>query len=124
MGLDGRAGHGIGVWDGRGIVQPGRAASAEPAPSVVLMDFRESWASYAARYWLTDLLLDDPTDSVVRTRIAYALRRDLIRLAGTPVGDLIAHPEAARLAASSRVRFLPARRKPSVMTAFPSPRFW
>jgi hypothetical protein len=39
------------------------------------MDFRESWASYAARYWLTDLLLDDPTDSVVRTRIAYALRR-------------------------------------------------
>lgn len=49
--------------------------AAEPAPSVVLMDFRESWASYAARYWLTDLLLDDPTDSVVRTRISYALRR-------------------------------------------------
>jgi len=47
----------------------------EPAPSVVLMDFRESWASYAARYWLTDLLPDDPTDSLVRIRIAYALRR-------------------------------------------------
>jgi small-conductance mechanosensitive channel/CRP-like cAMP-binding protein len=49
--------------------------ASEPAPSVVLMDFRESWAHYAARYWLADLLLDDPTDSVVRTRIAYALGR-------------------------------------------------
>ncbi len=55
--------------------------AAEPAPSVVLMDFRESWASYAARYWLTDLLPDDPTDSEVRTRIAFALRRAGISLA-------------------------------------------
>ncbi len=55
--------------------------AAEPAPSVVLMEFRESWASYAARYWLTDLLLDDPTDSEVRTRVAYALRRAGIPLA-------------------------------------------
>ena len=56
--------------------------AAEPAPSVVLMDFRESWASYAARYWLTDLLPDDPTDSIVRTRIVYALKR-----AGIPLVD-------------------------------------
>jgi CRP-like cAMP-binding protein len=49
--------------------------AAEPSPTVVLMDFKESWASYAARYWLTDLLPDDPTDSVVRTRIATALLR-------------------------------------------------
>ena len=55
--------------------------AAEPAPSVVLMEFRESWASYAVRYWLTDLLLDDPTDSEVRTRVAYALRRAGIPLA-------------------------------------------
>ena len=55
--------------------------AAEPAPSVVLMEFRDSWASYAARYWLTDLLPDDPTDSVVRTRIVYALRRAGITLA-------------------------------------------
>ncbi len=54
--------------------------AAEPAPSVVLMDFRESWASYAVRYWLTDLQPDDPTDSEVRTRIAYALRRAGISL--------------------------------------------
>lgn len=55
--------------------------AAEPSPSVVLMDFRESWASYAVRYWLTDLLLDDPTDSVVRTRVVYALRRVGVQLA-------------------------------------------
>lgn len=52
----------------------------DPAPSVVLMEFRESWASYAARYWLADLLLDDPTDSEVRVRVAFALRRAGIAL--------------------------------------------
>lgn len=35
----------------------------------------------------------------VNLAFAYALRRDLIRLAGTPVGGLIAHPDAAAIAA-------------------------
>lgn len=35
----------------------------------------------------------------VNLAFAYALRRDLIRLAGTPVGELIAHPEASQIAA-------------------------
>ncbi|HEY3399775.1 MAG TPA: Ada metal-binding domain-containing protein [Geothrix sp.] len=35
----------------------------------------------------------------VNLAFAYALRRDLIRLVGTPVDDLIAHPEASRIAA-------------------------
>ena len=39
------------------------------------MDFKESYGSYAVRYWLTDLAVDDPTNSVVRTRIYFALRR-------------------------------------------------
>lgn len=34
----------------------------------------------------------------VNLAFAYALRRDLIRLAGTPAGDLIAHPGAAAIA--------------------------
>ena len=34
----------------------------------------------------------------VNLAFAYALRRDLIRLTGTPVGDLIAHPEAKSIA--------------------------
>lgn len=46
-----------------------------PAPNCVLMDFKESFASYAVRYWLTDLAVDDPTNSIVRTRIYFALRR-------------------------------------------------
>ncbi len=46
-----------------------------PAPNCVLMDFKESFGSYAVRYWLTDLALDDPTNSIVRTRIYFALKR-------------------------------------------------
>src|SRR5712692_829290 len=49
--------------------------AADPPPNCVLMDFKESYGSYAVRYWLTDLAVDDPTNSIVRTRIYYALRR-------------------------------------------------
>lgn len=47
----------------------------EPEPNCVLMDFKESFGNYAVRYWLTDLAVDDPTNSIVRTRIYFALRR-------------------------------------------------
>lgn len=47
----------------------------EPAPHCLMFDFKDSYATYAARYWLTDLALTDPTDSVVRTRIYAALQR-------------------------------------------------
>ena len=46
-----------------------------PQPDCIFKDFQESYARYAARYWLTDLAADDPTNSVVRTRIYFALRR-------------------------------------------------
>jgi small-conductance mechanosensitive channel/CRP-like cAMP-binding protein len=49
--------------------------AASPLPNCVLMDFKESFGSYAVRYWLTDLAVDDPTNSIVRTRIYFALRR-------------------------------------------------
>jgi len=52
----------------------------EPQPNCVLMDFKESYGSYAVRYWLTDLAVDDPTNSIVRTRIYFALRRANIPL--------------------------------------------
>lgn len=54
--------------------------AAEPPPNCVLMDFKESYCSYAVRYWLTDLAVDDPTNSVVRTRIYFALQRANIPL--------------------------------------------
>lgn len=55
--------------------------SAEPAPDCVLMGFANGVCQYAARYWLTDLWKDDPTDSEVRQHVHAALRREGIPLA-------------------------------------------
>lgn len=49
--------------------------SKKPEPSCVCMDFTESYGRYAVRYWLTDLAVDDPTDSEVRTHVFAALQR-------------------------------------------------
>jgi CRP-like cAMP-binding protein len=50
--------------------------SRKPAPSCVIMDFKEGVGQYALRYWLTDALVDDPTDSTVRVHIYTALQRE------------------------------------------------
>jgi small-conductance mechanosensitive channel len=55
--------------------------AASPAPDCILMDLGESTARYAVRYHLSDLSADDPTDSVVRTRVYFALSRAGIPLA-------------------------------------------
>lgn len=59
--------------------------AADPRPNVVCMDFtkdnRESFATYAVRYWISDLTADDPTNSRVRARVYTALRRAGIPLA-------------------------------------------
>jgi len=55
--------------------EPITNVAASPQPDCVFLDFRESYAHYAVRYWLTDLASDDPTNSIVRTRIYFALRR-------------------------------------------------
>lgn len=60
---------------------PIKNVAADPPPNCVLMDFGESTARYAVRYWLTDLAHDDPTDSAVRVRMYYALKRAGIPLA-------------------------------------------
>jgi len=57
------------------VTEPVVGSACEPPPNVVLMDLQESFFHYAARYWLTDLAKDDPTDSLVRCRIYYALER-------------------------------------------------
>ena len=49
--------------------------ASDPPPNCIFTDFKDSYGSYAVRYWLTDLALDDPTNSLVRTRIYFALRR-------------------------------------------------
>jgi CRP-like cAMP-binding protein len=60
--------------------EPIAYVAAEPRAHCLLIDFKESFATYAVRYWLTDMALPDPTDSVVRSRIYFALRR-----AGVPL---------------------------------------
>jgi small-conductance mechanosensitive channel/CRP-like cAMP-binding protein len=60
--------------------EPIPSIAADPPPNCVVMDFKESYCSYAVRYWLTDMAVDDPTNSVVRTRIYFALQRANIPL--------------------------------------------
>jgi CRP-like cAMP-binding protein/small-conductance mechanosensitive channel len=64
---------------------PIEGVASTPPLSVVCMDFtkemRESFATYAVRYGLTDLATEDPTSSRVRARIYTALRRASIPLA-------------------------------------------
>lgn len=65
-----------------------QALQAEPIPNVatepkahcIFQDFKESYAVYAVRYWLTDMAVDAPTDSTVRTRVYFALKRANIPL--------------------------------------------
>jgi small-conductance mechanosensitive channel/CRP-like cAMP-binding protein len=59
---------------------PIERVAVQPLPHCILMDLSESWGRYAVRYWLSDLAVDDPTDSVVRTRIYFALKRASIPL--------------------------------------------
>jgi small-conductance mechanosensitive channel/CRP-like cAMP-binding protein len=54
---------------------PIERVAAHPEPNCVLMDLAESYGRYAARYWLTDLVADDLTDSAVRARVYFALKR-------------------------------------------------
>jgi small-conductance mechanosensitive channel/CRP-like cAMP-binding protein len=55
--------------------------SKHPAPSCVAMNFREGLVDYSVRYWLTNPLQDDPTDSQVRIHIYAALQRNGFKLA-------------------------------------------
>jgi CRP-like cAMP-binding protein/small-conductance mechanosensitive channel len=55
--------------------EPVPGVAAAPAPDCVLVSMEEGTALYALRYWLTDFVNDDATDSAVRLRLFYALRR-------------------------------------------------
>ena len=62
------------------LAEPIENVAREPRPQCIVVDFLDSYARYAVRYWLTDLAQTDPTDSVVRSRVYFALRR-----AGVPL---------------------------------------
>ncbi|HEX8709529.1 MAG TPA: mechanosensitive ion channel family protein [Pyrinomonadaceae bacterium] len=76
--------------------EPIRSVASEPAPHCLTLDFKESYITYAARYWLTDLALTDPTDSVVRSRIYFALRRAGIPLSIPAHSLFITEDDAGR----------------------------
>ena len=52
-----------------------------PAPQCVVMDYDDGLVHYALRYWLTNPLHDDTTDSHVRVHIYAALQRQGFSLA-------------------------------------------
>ena len=55
--------------------EPIQHIADEPSIHCIVTEFSDSYITYAVRYWLTDLALTDPTNSVVRTRIYTALKR-------------------------------------------------
>ncbi|MDL2717205.1 MAG: mechanosensitive ion channel family protein, partial [Acidobacteriota bacterium] len=73
----------------------------EPPPECVFVDFAESSSRFAVRYWLTDMFRADATDSVVRARIWFALRRASLALS-VPVRHVLVRPDDAE----SRARAL------------------
>jgi small-conductance mechanosensitive channel/CRP-like cAMP-binding protein len=68
----------------------------EPQPNCIFTDFKDSYANYAVRYWLTDLSAGDPTNSVVRERIYFALRRAEIPLSIPAQSLFITEDDAQR----------------------------
>ena len=81
---------------------PIERVAAEPAPHAILMDLHESYGRYAVRYWLTDLAVDDPTDSAIRTRIYFALRRAGIPLSIPAQAVFLTEDTSERKAEKSR----------------------
>lgn len=49
--------------------------AVDPVPHCIMTAFADSFSTFAVRYWLTDLSLPDPIDSLMRGRIFSALMR-------------------------------------------------
>ena len=67
------------------LAAPMEGVAESPPPNCVCLDFarpeNDSVTRYAVRYFLKDLARDDPTSSLVRTRVFAALKRAGIPLA-------------------------------------------
>lgn len=77
----------------------------EPLPMALFFGVRDSYAHYCVRYWLEDLTADDPTDSAVRIRIWYALRRANIPMSIPASSVFVTHetPERAERKATDEL---------------------
>jgi small-conductance mechanosensitive channel/CRP-like cAMP-binding protein len=67
-----------------------------PAPVCQLDSYQSSFATYVIRYWLTSLHEDDTTDSVIRSRVWYALHRIGIEPSIPSIRQLQVNAEADR----------------------------
>lgn len=79
---------------------PIEGVAEDPGPSCICYDFaraeNDSVARYAVRYFLTDLARDDPTSSLVRTRIFTALKRAGFPLAVPATQVFVEEDDVAR----------------------------
>ena len=80
---------------------PPPGVAADPSPWCVLLDFAESHAVYAARYWLAAIDQPEATASEVRVRIYYALARVGIKLS-IPNRSIVVTQKDADIQESSR----------------------
>jgi small-conductance mechanosensitive channel/CRP-like cAMP-binding protein len=78
------------------LAEPIERVASQPPPNCILMEFKESYCQYAVRYWLTDLAMDDPTDSLVRARIYFALQRAGIPLSVPAYTTFVSEETAER----------------------------
>lgn len=78
------------------LVEPVSGMASEPRANVVFYGVRDSFAVYEVRYWLTNLDSDDGTDSLVRIRIWFALRRAGIPLSIPASAVFLTHETAER----------------------------
>lgn len=82
---------------------PIERVALSPQVHCILMELQESYARYAVRYWLSDLAVDDPTDSVVRTRVVFALKRASIPLSMPAHAVFLTEENVERKAEKTRV---------------------
>ena len=76
--------------------EPINHIALEPPPHCLTTDIKDSYITYAARYWLTDLALTDPINSVVRTRVYAALKRANIQLSIPAQSIFVTEDDSAR----------------------------
>lgn len=70
--------------------------AVRPPPHALFFGIRDSYAHYCVRYWLDDISVDDPTDSAVRVRVWYALRRAGIPLSIPASSVFVTHETVER----------------------------
>jgi small-conductance mechanosensitive channel/CRP-like cAMP-binding protein len=77
--------------------------AAEPQAHCLLMGLENSVARFAVRYWLDDPYFDDATDSLIRTRAYYALRRSGIDVAMPVQSVYVTQQDEARAMAEAEI---------------------